>query len=170
MINSGFIKIDRKITEWRWYSDANTIRVFLHLLLIANYEDKPFEKVIIRRGEAATSYDAIAQKLNLSIRNVRTALNHLKSTGEVTVKVTRRFSIVTIENWEKYQCIESVSDKQSDNLTVSQVSAKRQASDNIKEIKNIRNKEDKKYSPYQNGRNPDFIALLEMESKGAVNK
>ena len=32
---SGWIKLHRKITEWEWYSDANTFRVFMHLLLTA---------------------------------------------------------------------------------------------------------------------------------------
>ena len=126
MINSGFIKIDRKITEWRWYSDANTIRVFLHLLLIANYEDKPFEKVIIRRGEAATSYDAIAQKLNLSVRNVRTALNHLKSTGEVTSKSYSKFQVISIVNYDSYQNSRQAKRQSSDR----QVTGNCQSSDN----------------------------------------
>lgn len=170
MTDKGFIKLHRSILKWEWWQDENTRNVFLWLLLNANWEDSRFQGHEIPKGSLVTSYHKIAENLNISERNARTAINHLKSTGEVTVKVTRRFSIVTIENWEKYQCLESASDKQNDNLTVSQVSAKRQASDNIKEIKNIRIKEDKKYSPYQNGRNPDFIALLEMETKGAANK
>lgn len=113
MINSGFIKIDRKITEWRWYGDANTIRVFLHLLLIANYEDKPFEKLIIRRGEAVISYPKISNKLKLSIQQARTAIEHLKSTGEITVKPYSKFSVVTITNYDRYQTVNRQNNRQS---------------------------------------------------------
>ena len=30
---SGWIKIHRKITEWEWYDDVNTFRLFMHLIL-----------------------------------------------------------------------------------------------------------------------------------------
>ena len=113
MIRSGFIKIDRKIVDWRWYSDANTMRVFLHLLLIANYEDKPFEKVIIRRGEAVISYPKLARELKLSIQQARTAIEHLKTTGEITVTSHSKFSVVTVINYDKYQTANRQNNRQS---------------------------------------------------------
>ena len=39
---SGWIKIHRQILEWEWYSDTNTFRVFLHLLLKANHKEKKY--------------------------------------------------------------------------------------------------------------------------------
>lgn len=142
-MEQGFIKLHRSILDWEWWHDENTRNVFLWLLLNANWDDSRFQGHVIPKGSLVTSYPKIAQSLNISERNARTAINHLKSTGEVTVKVTRRFSIVTIENWAKYQCNESLSDNLNDSLNVSQVTAKRQPSDSIKEIKNIRNKENK---------------------------
>lgn len=126
MIKGGFIKIDRNIVNWRWYGDANTMRVFIHLLLTANYEDKPFERLIIQRGEVATSYEAIAKKLNLSVRNVRTALNHLKSTGEVTSKSYSKFQVITIVNYDSYQNSRQAKRQSGD----SQVTGNCQSSDN----------------------------------------
>lgn len=40
MANEGFIKLYRKMLEWGWYDDGPTKDVFIHLLLIASYEDK----------------------------------------------------------------------------------------------------------------------------------
>ena len=40
MANAGFIKLYRKMLEWGWYDDGPTKDVFIHLLLIASYEDK----------------------------------------------------------------------------------------------------------------------------------
>ena len=41
MNDTGWISLYRKFTEWEWYTDANTMRVFLHLLLKANiYKQK----------------------------------------------------------------------------------------------------------------------------------
>lgn len=37
----NFVYIHRKIMDWEWYKDPNTFRVFLHLILRANW--KPHE-------------------------------------------------------------------------------------------------------------------------------
>ena len=51
---SGWVKIHRQITEWEWYRDANTFRVFMHLLLSANYEDKRWRNIDVLRGQIIT--------------------------------------------------------------------------------------------------------------------
>lgn len=100
----GWVKVARKLLDWRWYKDANTMRVFLHLLLSANVEDHDFQHVTIHRGQVATSYESLANALGLSIQNVRTAIAHLKSTGELTSKAYSKFQVLTIVSWYLYQC------------------------------------------------------------------
>ena len=39
-MNDGFIKLHRKIIDWEWYDDINTKTLFIHILLMANFEDK----------------------------------------------------------------------------------------------------------------------------------
>lgn len=34
---------------------------------------------------------------------LRTSLEHLKSTNEITIKTTNRFSVITVCKWEEYQ-------------------------------------------------------------------
>ena len=84
----GFILLHRRLLGWEWYGDGNTMRVFIHLLLKANFEPKKWRGVTVGRGQCATSLAEIAGELGLSERNVRTAIKHLKSTGEVTHEVT----------------------------------------------------------------------------------
>ena len=80
------------------------MRVFLHLLLSANVEDHDFRHVTIHRGQVATSYEALANALGLSVQNVRTAIAHLKSTGVLTSKAYSKFQVLTIVSWDLYQC------------------------------------------------------------------
>ena len=144
-MDEGYIKLFRSMKSWQWYHDSNTKVVFLHLLLSANWEDSYYGEYFIPKGSLVTGYPKLSSQLGISIRNVRTAIKHLKKTGEVTVKVTNKFSIITIENWDKFQVYERSSDSQSDNQSGSQVTVNRQSSDNIKEykeIKNIRREED----------------------------
>ena len=100
---STFIKLDRSIEKWRWYKNGNTLRVFIHLLLNANVVSHDFENITIERGSLATSYESIGVTLNLTVRQVRTALGHLKATGTITTKVYRRFQVITIVNYDYYQ-------------------------------------------------------------------
>lgn len=100
---STFIKLDRNIQNWRWYQNANTFRVFIHCLLNANIAPRDWEGITINRGEFPTSYDKIANTLNLTNQQIRTAINHLKSTGEITTKVYSKFQVISIVNYNYYQ-------------------------------------------------------------------
>lgn len=100
---STFIKLNRKILKWRWYQDANTYRVFVHLLLTANVTDRDFEQVTVKRGQLVTSVAHISRDLKISVKSVRTALEHLKSTNEVAIQTTPKYSIITINNYNEYQ-------------------------------------------------------------------
>jgi hypothetical protein len=79
------------------------MRVFIHILLNANVYDHDFENITVKRGQWVTSQKRIAEQLNLSIKNVRTALDHLKSTNEVAIKTTSKYSIITVKNYNQYQ-------------------------------------------------------------------
>lgn len=126
-----FIKIYRSILSWEWYKNQNTKDVFLHLLLRTNYKDVNFEGVVIKRGEIATSYENIANSLNLSIQEVRTAIRHLKSTGEITAKRYPKFQVITITNYNRYQ------EKPTDSLTIKQQSTNSQITIDQHQVKNI---------------------------------
>ena len=101
--DSGFVKIHRKIFEWGWYSDINTFRVFVHMILKANWKEVKFRNTTVPRGSFISSLDKLSEETSLTKREIRTAISHLKTTGEVTVKTTNRYSIFTVKNYELYQ-------------------------------------------------------------------
>ena len=98
MKSLDYIKLSRKILEWEWYSDINTKTLFLHMLLKANWKDGKFQGVDIPRGSFASSYQILALETGLSVKNVRTSLEHLKKTGEVAVNRHPKFSVFTINH------------------------------------------------------------------------
>ena len=106
---STFVKLHRKITKWRWYQDANTFRVFVHLIIKANVYDNDFENITVHRGQVVTSIAQLAKDLKISVKSVRTALEHLKSTGEVAIKTTSKYSIITVINYDDYQKVANTS-------------------------------------------------------------
>lgn len=119
-MDNTFIKLSRKIQSWRWYQDANTMRVFVHILLNANVYDHDFENITVKRGQWVTSVNKISEQLNIPTRSIRTALNHLKSTNEVTIKTTPKYSIITVKNYNQYQKVTKCStiNRQTDDKQV----------------------------------------------------
>lgn len=145
---NGWIKLHRCLTDWEWYDDPNTFRVFMHILLTANHEAKQWHGHTIEAGQKITSVGHLAEETGLSVRNVRTALDHLKATGELTIKPTNKFSLITVENWGKYQGADCETDKQSDKrATNNRQTTDKQPTTNKNE-KNIKN--EKKYSENPN--------------------
>lgn len=125
----GWIKLHSSLLDWEWYSDTNMVRVFLHLLLIANYRPRRVRGIEYGRGVALTTVAELSEALKLSTRNIRTCLERLKTTGEVTIKTTNRMSIITICNYDAYQAKKSDSDKPNDKPADNQTTIKRQSND-----------------------------------------
>ena len=147
---STFIKIDRNITDWRWFRNPRILSVFLWLLIKANIKDGHFEKDTIKRGSLATSNASIADGCGLTIQNVRTALADLEETGEIKRIQRNHYQIVEIINYELYQ---SDSRKSIGQLTGNSQATNRQLT-TIKEYKNKRIKEKPPISP-QGGTTPN---------------
>lgn len=114
MTSNGYIKLHRKLLDWGWYKDQNTMMVFLHLLLTANFAESEYMGIKIHPGQTVIGRKSLAKALGMSEQNIRTALNHLKSTNEITITSTNRFSVVTIVKWELYQIEDG---KVTNNLT-----------------------------------------------------
>lgn len=91
------------MTKWRWYRDGNTMRLFLHLILTANWEDCDFETITVHRGQRVASRRTLAEEIGMSEREVRTAINHLISTNEVTSVSTSKYTVFTVINYDAYQ-------------------------------------------------------------------
>ena len=103
MLESGYVRLYRSFLAWEWYTDSNTKDLFLHLVLTANWEPKKWRGITIERGQRVYSRASLAREMRLSERSVRTSLNHLISTGEVTNQTTPQYSIITIKNYDLYQ-------------------------------------------------------------------
>jgi hypothetical protein len=108
----GYVKIHRKILEWGWYKDINTFRLFIHMLLKANWKDGQFKGTTVPRGSFVSSIDKLSEETVLTKREIRTAISHLKSTGEVTVKTTNKYSVFTVQNYNLYQTLDIQKDEQ----------------------------------------------------------
>lgn len=129
---SGYLKLFRKMLDWEWYHDLNTKVMFLHCLLMARWEPTEWKGQVIGRGEFPTSLPKLSQELGISVQQARTALDKLKSTGEITDRTTNKFRIITVKNYDRYQA-----DNSQENI---QITDNQQATQH--QLKNKRKKED----------------------------
>lgn len=125
---AGWIKISREIANhWLW-QDAERLKWWLDLLFLAAWEDKQVlhdsHLFVLRRGQIIASISFLSERWGKSHPTIIKFLRLLE--GEDMIKrstIYRQTSILTICNYEKYQCnddstlntqIDSIVDRQND--------------------------------------------------------
>ena len=127
----GWIKIYRKMLDWEWYRDANTMRLFLHLLLTANTKEGYWQGTQIKRGQVATSLSSLANELGMSVQNVRTSLAKLKLTSNLTSESTNKLTVITICKFEDYQDAQQADQQATQHANQQQTNNKQEDKNNI---------------------------------------
>lgn len=150
-MQGDYVKLNRNILNWEWWSDIKTCRLFVYCLLKANWKDAKFRGTDVKRGSFVSSVAKMSCETQLSEREIRTALNHLKSTGEVTSKSTSRYTIFTVVNYDLYQ----ESDKQTDRQETNKRQTKDKQETTIEERKN--NKNNKKESKEKKNTHGEYM-------------
>ncbi|GEC77724.1 hypothetical protein [Flavobacterium aquatile] len=98
----GFIKLSKNILDWQWYNDSNVCRLYIHILLKANFKRNNWQGIEINVGEFVTSVEKLHIEIGISIQSVRTALIKLKDTGYISLKPTNRFILIKVNNSEVF--------------------------------------------------------------------
>lgn len=90
------------MVEWDWYCDANTFRVFMHLVICANHVTETWRGIEVERGQIVTGRDALSKALGLSPQEIRTSLDKLKLSKDIISRATNKFTVITICDYEKF--------------------------------------------------------------------
>lgn len=126
---AGYVKLYRQMESWEWYTDTNTKTLFIHCLLRANHKPGLWRGVTIETGSFITSFRKLSSETGLSQREVRTSLNRLKSTHELTHETTSEFSVIKVLKWADYQGNDDEGDTSNDTPSDKQTTSQRQAND-----------------------------------------
>lgn len=102
-MGEGWIKIYRRITDWEWYNHSEMVHLFIHLIVKATPTEKIWQGVSLQRGQVIVGRQKLSAETGISEMTIRTCLNRLKQSGEIEIKSSNRFSIITICNYESYQ-------------------------------------------------------------------
>lgn len=112
-MNNDYIKLNRSILEWEWWADINTTRLFLYMLLKANWKDGKFKGIDVPRGSFISSIAKLSEGTGLSSDEVRTAIGHLVKSNTITKQSTSRFTLFSLVNYDLYQDISQTTSQSS---------------------------------------------------------
>ncbi len=111
------------------------VHLFIHLLIHANSEPEKWHGIDIKRGQLITGLYRLSEATGISMQTVRTCINRLKSTNELTIKSTNKYSIITICNYDQYQDVKYIDNKQNNKETNKRTTNEQQTTNNKQEYK-----------------------------------
>lgn len=134
--DNTWISLHRKFLNWQWYKNINVKILFLHLLLKANYKENNWQDIVIKRGQLITSVKNLSEETGLTEQQTRTALSKLKSTHEITIETTSKYSLVSIVKYDLYQSNnKKTTSTLTNDTTINQQTNNKQITTNNKENK-----------------------------------
>ena len=142
----GYIKLHRSLTEWGWYDDPNTLALWIHLLLEANWKDGEWHGVEVKRGQMITSVAKLSVGANLSTKQTRVCLERLENGGEIIKEGTNKWTKITICKYDIYQGDDDSDGQANGEQTANKGQTKGNQTATIEEGNKERREEEKKTS------------------------
>ena len=141
--NIGFVIEPREIMNNEWYTEPNTMHLYRHCRLRANYSDTKWRGIELKRGQFVTSINTLSEETGLSVRQVRTAIDKLVESGYLANKSSNKNRIITVINYACEQQYDNSVDKQIDKQADSPTADKRHSNDSPTATDNNKNKNNK---------------------------
>lgn len=94
--SNGWVNIDRNIMQRKWYSHAPSLALYIHCQLVANWEDREWKGITVKRGSFVTTVAKLMKILTLARQPIRTAIANLEESGDITIKTTNKYTVITV--------------------------------------------------------------------------
>jgi hypothetical protein len=140
-LNQGYVKLWRKSLESPSFHNEKVWKFWSWCLMKASHKECKimvgFQEIALEPGQFVFGRIKASEELRISQRSIRTCVVVLCKTGNMTIKTTNKFSIISIINWKVYQGTDDGIDHQTDKQTTN----KRPTNDHKQEgTKNVKNK------------------------------
>ena len=185
-MSCGWIKLHRKLQDcWIWQENEpfDKRSAWVDLLLSANHSDKKIlfngELIIVKRGQVLTSIRKLSAKWSWSVNRVYRYLRLLESDNMLIKESDNDKTLLTIVNYEVYQCFEYTDGNTVGNTgeykAETSASTPSEHKQECKEDKNAKNekkqtkdpkrKQPEVYYPNDERLNQAFVDFVEMRKK-----
>lgn len=105
-MDRGWIKLWRKILDNGLMQDHKTFSLWIWILLNVTHKKIKYraygKEIELLPGQRVISYRPLAEELNMGVRSIRTSLKNLVKYGNLTLKSTHQYTILTVVNWDVY--------------------------------------------------------------------
>jgi hypothetical protein len=116
-MSKGFMCISRdKLDSWRWRNNMAKNYTMMYLLCKANYKDDWFEKTKVCRGQLVFSYDKLSSEMGMPLQTLRTTLRDLSETKQIILEPTRKWTLLTICEYDDWVINNGISNTQDDTI------------------------------------------------------
>ena len=133
-MNRGYVRLWRKSLDKGWIKNHKLWAFWTYCLMKASY--KEFDAIVglqivhLMPGQFIFGRKKAAKETGLTEQEIRTIIAFLKKCGNLTIKTTNKFSVITIINWSIYQGEET-----ENNHQINQPLTNKEPHTNIKELK-----------------------------------
>lgn len=115
-MNRGYVRLWRKSLDAGWIRNHKLWAFWTWCLLKASHKKSDIivglQSIHLMPGQFVFGRMNASKETGLTEREIRTVLEFLKKVGNLTIKTTNKFSIITIINWNRYQGEEAENDRQ----------------------------------------------------------
>lgn len=141
----GYVKLWRKMQEKGWYKNSKYAHLWVHILIKANHKNNEFmwnnETVIIEDGQFITGRKELSKETGIAESTIERILKMFEKEHQIEQRKTKKFRIISVINWKKYQQDEQQRGRQVDNK---QTPEEQQVSTNKNDKNEKNDKNDKK--------------------------
>ena len=118
MPDGNYIKLNRQLLEWRYWYSETAVKLWILILMKANWKDGWFMGKRIPRGSFATSISNLAIESGFSEATVRRWLIKFEEDGQITRRATNRFTQINVINYALFQDVpENVTKRMTEQMT-----------------------------------------------------
>ena len=143
----GYIKLYRCSLDKAWLSNSEYCALWIYCLLRANYKDREVlldgKAKLIPAGSFVTSRPRICKDTGIERSKVERILKCFESEQQIKQEPHTKYRIISILNWQKFQCDEQGFEQQVSN---NRATSEQQVSTDNKD-KNIKNDKNKRFIP-----------------------
>lgn len=107
LMKETWIKLYRKLLDSIVFENEKLLKVWVWALLKATHQERQtmvgYQTITLKPGEFIFGRISAAEELKMSEPSVRRNLKVLIELGNLAIKSTNKFSIITVKNWTIYQ-------------------------------------------------------------------
>lgn len=105
----GFIALYRSLLDSPFAADPEAVALFVRLMLKASHAQHTQKvgnrNIVINRGQMITGRKALSIASGISEKKIRNLLDYFENDGMITRISTSKHTLITVENYDKWQAI-----------------------------------------------------------------